>query len=161
MTRIPLTDEDILVTDDDFSLVTVRIDCEKKDRGYDDDHKYAEQLKKQILDDHEFREKDMTCPQYRLSVTQYKELKEKAEKYDWIVERDAQGNEHYVEKLEQENKRLKDTIKLAGSSEEKYVKEVQKNKEIVQKVRKLYNRYGILYGFDNSLMKELKEIVGE
>jgi len=48
-----------------------------------------------------------------LSITEWEQIlsnQEKAEKYDWFVERDAQGNEHIVDKLEQENKQLKEIV---------------------------------------------------
>jgi len=106
MTRIPLTDEDISIIAHG-EPTNWRVSMFVHDNTRDS----AEQLKKQILDDYEFREKDLICPQYRLSVTQYKELKEKAEKWDsWNISYD------YAKVKEME-------------------RELEKNKEIVQKLR--------------------------
>ena len=119
MTRIPLTDEDIMIenylSQGGKAGVTIFFDRLFK----------AEQLKKQILDDYErVNSLARVVPLDEIdrnmkAINEYKELKEKAEKWDMIGEcftKDQRGKtptqiygEH--QKLEQENKQLKEMPK--------------------------------------------------
>ncbi len=101
--------------------------------------KDAEQLKKQILEWQEFynfANSERPETEFETGMKNFiKELKEKAEKADGII-KEYNARWQHILKLEQENKELKEAkvyiIKSHNTLQELY----DKNKEIVQKVRK-------------------------
>ena len=101
-----------------------------------------------------------------LNLEKIKELKDKAEKYDWIVERDAQGNEHYVAKLESQVKELQGQavgddafVQVLEERNKKLNDELIKNKEIVEKIRELA-QLSHTYTNDSVVVARLKQILG-
>ena len=168
MTRIPLTDEDISITEgeDDPLVNGIVIETGCLCDGYSCDDKCKikkEQLKKQILDDYEF-----------------------CKKHDKIYEtRQAPFKKRPTEleqKLEQENKQLKeelekqvcqsckrsypDTVFPACDGEnlcQECFRNIEKNKEIVQKVRECLDNINSseIDSVTVDIINELEEILGD
>jgi len=137
-TRIKLTDEGIEIADDKeyFGVLSsyLIIDCKKQK---------PEQLKQQILDDYQLHN-DFTRMmkdskgRCNLSLEYMKELQEKAEKWDKISKHPSSTEAyHRLEKLEQENKQLKEQNDIYVKHGKMTLDNI-KNKEIVQKVRELW-----------------------
>ena len=64
---------------DDFEVIVAGLDRIEIKCTYKED---GEAIKKQIIDALELQKKELTCPQYRLSVTEFQELKDKADKWN-------------------------------------------------------------------------------
>jgi len=165
MNRIPLTDEDIFVVyGDDEILRSATGTCDVMfQKGMTDED--AEQLKKQILDDYEFSNEYSHPDWQQIRIVELKELKEKAEK--WDEHQKPYKMRITYQMLEQENKQLKidkDVADNLTKRDKQIIYELQKNKEIVQKVREQLDlrESGKEYDADpDILLDNVKEILGE
>ncbi len=128
-TRIPLTDEDIKLNDNEgYDGVWIGFDYHKPHTS-SEETQWSEQLKKQILDDHEYRE--------YYNESYLGSIKEKAEKWDVLQDdlKNWKSNDRR-QKLEQENKQLKEKAeKYDGLVKEygEFLKRNEKNKEKAEK----------------------------